>query len=132
MRKYFFLVPFIIICIYGNLVAASTNISEVPKVPDATVKLDPLTFIDHLIEVTEKNLESQKQLRGMVKEYMQIQVAYLKSPSDKELALKMVKSAHEVLAKIKETNLTQAFDPDFISELNLFSQIASKRGIPSP
>jgi hypothetical protein len=44
----------------------------------------------------------------------------------------MIKSAYATLNTIKENHLEQTFDPDFISELTIISQVAKKRGVPKP
>lgn len=106
--------------------------NDLPQISDAVIKLNHLAMLDQLIEVTKKNLENEKQLRQLVQEYLDMQNAYFKNPNDVDLTLRMVKKAYYVFEKIKETHLIQAFDQEFISELTFFSQIASKRGVPSP
>jgi hypothetical protein len=46
--------------------------------------------------------------------------------------LKVVKSAYRTLQSIKSNNLIQTFDTDFIDELTVLSQPATKRVIPKP
>lgn len=93
---------------------------------------DEIARLDTLIQATEQSLEGQKKLRLLIVEYQKLQDLYLKNTKDNDLLLKVVKSAHRVLQSIKENNLMQTFDPDFIDELTILSQPASKRGIPKP
>lgn len=104
--------------------------------PNASVR-DPeellnteISRIDTLILATQQSLEGQKKLRELVAEYKKTQETYLKHPQDNDLLLKLVKSAHRTLEAIKENHLIQTFDPEFINELTVLSQAASKRGIP--
>ena len=133
MKIKFFL-AFLLSC--ASLSAADNTInpttSDIPQISDAMIKVGQVTMLDQLIEVTRQNLEREKQLRQGVLEYLEIQTAYFKTPTDRELTLRMVKKAYYLLEKIKEAHLVQAFDPEFIGELTFFSQIAAKRGVPSP
>lgn len=88
--------------------------------------------LDTLIKATEQSLEGQKQLRLQILEYQKIQEQYLKNPNDNDLLLKLVKSAYRTLQTIKNNHLMQTFDSDFIDELTVLSQPATKRVIPKP
>lgn len=103
------------------------------------IKKDPtellnrqLAMVDDLIFMTQQTLKGEQEIKSLIAEYQNIQEAYLKCPDDKEQTVKMVRMAHRVLTKIQDNHLTQQFDPDFISELALFSKIATKKGIPRP
>lgn len=91
-----------------------------------------ISRLDTLIQATEKSLEGQKKLRTQIVDYQKLQEQYLKNPQDNDLLLKVVKSAYRTLQTIKENNLSQTFDTDFIDELTVLSQPATKRGIPKP
>ncbi len=86
--------------------------------------------IDNLIEVTKQNLESQKHLRELAKDYLQAQKVYMQNTQDKQNGFRMVKKAEVLLEKIKENHLTQAFDQEFLSELSFFASIATKWNAP--
>lgn len=88
--------------------------------------------LDTLIQATEKSLEEQKQLRVHIVEYQKLQDRFLENSGDNELLFKLVKSAYRTLQMIKNNHLTQTFDPDFIDELSVLSQPATKRGVPKP
>lgn len=107
--------------------------------PDLKTVKDPANLINHeisrldnLIQATQQSLEGQKRLRDCIVEYQRIQNLYLQNTNDNELLFQMVKSAYRTLSSIKENHLTQTFDIEFISELTMLSQIATKRGIPKP
>lgn len=99
--------------------------------PTAATAKD-LVMLDHLIEATQQSLENQKMLRQQIKEYQKLQFQYLNNSQDNELLYRMVKAAYTISENIKENHLSHAFSPEFMSEINLFSQVASKRGIPKP
>ena len=98
----------------------------------ATLIHDELARLDTLIQATQQSLEGQKKLREKIVEYEKLQEEFARNPKDNDVLLNMVKSAHRTLQAIKANNLTQTFDTDFIDELTVLSQPASKRGIPKP
>lgn len=107
---------------------------EVPspiKDPNALIG-NEISRLDTLIQATELSLEGQKKLRGQILEYQKLQDQYLGNSKDNDLLMKLVKSAYRTLQTIKDNHLEQTFDADFIDELTILSQPASKRGIPRP
>jgi len=91
-----------------------------------------IVMLDHLIDITKENLEMQKQLRDHIHGYQQMLALYLKNENDKELLFKLVRVATAVSNTVRENHLTQIFDQEFLSELNVFANIGNKRGIPNP
>jgi hypothetical protein len=103
------------------------------RVEDPTAMVtNELTMLDTLIAATQQSLDKQKALREQIKKYQELQRLYLQNTEDNELLLRMVKQAQKILEGINENRLMHNFDPTFVSELNLFSQIASKYGVPKP
>jgi hypothetical protein len=104
-----------------------------PTIADPAALIgNEIARLDTLIQATEQSLEGQKKLRTLIVEYQKLQDQYLKNTKDNELLFKLVKSAYRVLVSIKENHLIHNFDPEFIDELTVLSQPASKRGIPKP
>lgn len=101
------------------------------KDPSALVG-NELSRLDSLIQATQQSLEGQKQLRDKIVEYQKIQESYSLHPKDNEILFRMIKSAYGTLHTIQENHLEHAFDPEFISELKVLAQVASKRGVPKP
>lgn len=91
-----------------------------------------IAMLDNLIAITKQNLEMQTQLRARIQEYQQLLAVYLNNENDKELLFKLVRVATAVSNTVKENHLTQIFDQEFLSELNVFANIGNKRGIPKP
>ncbi|MBA3957303.1 MAG: hypothetical protein H0X51_02750 [Parachlamydiaceae bacterium] len=91
-----------------------------------------IELVETLIAATTKSLEEQKELKVFLVRYQELQKQYLIRTEDMDLLLQTARAAHRVLAKINETHLTATFEPAFINELTLFSQVAVKRGIPQP
>lgn len=89
-----------------------------------------IEMLDQLILVTQKNLERQKQLRAQLAEYLDLQARYIENTDDKELSIKLVRKAQQVLEGIQHQHLTHAFDQEFISELSFFAGIAQKWDSP--
>ncbi len=113
---------------------AETHATALPSpIKDPAALLDnQIAGLDTLIQATQQSLEGQKQLRTLIVEYKNIQTAYLKRMQDNDLLLTLVKSAHRTLKAIKENHLLPDFDPEFIDELTVLSQAATKRGVPKP
>lgn len=99
---------------------------------DPVQVVDELGMLEDLIAATEFNLAKEKELRKLVLVYQEELSLYIKNSSDKDLVLRVAKTAHKLLSEIKTLHLVESFQPNFISELTLFSQIALKRGILKP
>ncbi|MBA3815152.1 MAG: hypothetical protein H0X29_01260 [Parachlamydiaceae bacterium] len=113
-------------------ISANVHVPLLPVKDPAALIGNELSRIDNLIEATQQSLEDQKQLREKIVEYQKIQESYLLHPKDNELLFRMIKSAYATLKSIQDNHLEHNFDPEFISELKVFAQVASKRGIPKP
>jgi hypothetical protein len=103
----------------------------IAKSQDAVVAGE-IAMLDNLIEVTKVNLDVQKKLREQIGDYQKLLALYLKNENDKELLFRLVRVATSVSNTVKENHLTQIFDQEFLSEINVFAQIGNKRGIPKP
>lgn len=106
--------------------------AETPySIKDPAALIDnEISRLDTLIQATEQSLEAQKKLRSQIQEYQRLQEEYLNKPQDNDMLFKLVKSAYRTLHLIKENHLIHTFDPDFINELTVLSQPATKRGVP--
>lgn len=101
--------------------------------PTAAASLDhEIAALNHLIETTKKNFQNQNKLLEQLKKYQEIQDQYLKDTNDNEVLFQLVKEGYALSEGIKTNQLTDLFSTEFMSELNLISQVAVKRGIPKP
>ena len=91
-----------------------------------------VSTLENLIELTKLQFQSQEKIRLQLIEYQKISTAFLKNPDDKELLFQTIKLADRLFENINQAHLSQNFSPEFLNELKLFSQIASKAGIPKP
>lgn len=124
MNKYFFLFAFFT----GTLTAALKPVTtDIPAEPTVSVEV---ALLDALIDVTEKNLVAQKELRKEIQLFEQRKGRFLKDMNNRNAAYDMVQSAHQILENINSNYLLSMFPPEFISELTFFSQIASKQEDP--
>lgn len=117
----------ILFCLCSQLCA--TEPSENTPLKDAVI-ISQLSRLDTLIEATEQTLETEKKLRERIIEYGKIQELYLLTPENNDILFRMVKCAYRTLELMKESHLTQNFDPEFVDELTVLAQAATKRGIP--
>lgn len=126
------LLTFFSLCILHPLIAEdSGSIAIPPRLMNSKQLIaNELSILDNLIASTQRSLEKQKELRELIVKYQDAQRACLKNSNDEALLYAMVKAAHRTLEAIKENHLMDNFDPEFLSELNLLSQIAVKCGIP--
>ncbi len=131
MNKY--LVMSLLLCT-GTLCADDVikpSTSDLPRASNLATKGDELALLNQLISVTQQNLDAQKQLRTDLQDYLQIKQQYMQKTDDKQLTIRLVTKAHQLLQKIQDQHLVQAFDQEFISELTFFSNIAAKWNNPS-
>lgn len=99
----------------------------------ATASLEQeVASLNNLIEISKKNLENQKQLLEQLRKYKKIQDQYLQSNNDNEILFQLVVEGHKLAEGIRDNHLTDLFSNEFMGELNLVSQVATKRGIPKP
>lgn len=112
--------------------AVPVSIPLLPVKDPAALIGNELSRLDVLIQATQQSLDGQKQLRIKIAEYQKIQESYLLHPKDNEILFRMIKSAYNTLQLINDNHLEHTFDPEFINELKILSQVAAKRGIPKP
>lgn len=111
--------------------AQSLPKQEVPPLIDPKEVIDlQLKSIDHLTSLTQDTLCSLQDLRKGITTYQTIQNHYLNNTKDKELLYQMTRMANSLLKEIKRTNLTHVFDVEFISELNMLSNLQHKHELP--
>lgn len=89
-----------------------------------------IEVVEGLIKLSERNVETQKTLRTLIIDYQVANINYIQNPDDKDVLLKTAKLALRTSQIIQENHLEHLFTQEFMSELNLFAQIAKKMGIP--
>ena len=87
MKKYFLI--FAVFCVASTCFAVGEDINPVtqdlPRLSSTNGKGEiELGKMDNLIEVTKQNLESQKHLRELAKDYLQAQKVYMQNTQDKQ------------------------------------------------
>lgn len=117
--------------IYGTQQDEKIDSITMPHHEESANK-EELFSLDNLIVFTQKSLEQQKMLREQIKNYQEMQEAYIKSPNNNELLLQIAKTAHRLLQGINDSHLEHLFSSDFLSELKLFGHVAAKQGVPRP
>lgn len=105
---------------------------EMAHMKDPMLIPNELTMLDFLITATEESLNNQKMLREEIKKYQVALKAFLKNSDNNDLLYQLVKVAYKTNEEIKKNHLTHNFNPEFISDLNFFSEIAKKNNIPIP
>lgn len=106
---------------------------DLPRVSDASSDVTgEVQTLNEIIAMTKESLKAQEIIRNKTKAYHQLQIAYLNDPEDRELLFRMVKSSYKLLELINNNHLRHVFTPEFLHELEVFAQVAVKRGIPRP
>lgn len=83
--------------------------------------------LEDLIQMTEKNLTTQKNLLKAIREYEEKQAAFLKDSNSGKLATQLVRSASHVYKQIEKEHLQHLFSPDFLRDLRFFYEIGQKQ-----
>lgn len=107
--------------------------TDLPQISDVSSNVSgELQTLDQIIAMTKENLAAQEVIRQKVHYYYRLQQAYLSDPDDRELLFRMVKTSYKLLELINKNHLRHAFTDEFLGELDVFAQVAVKRGIPRP
>lgn len=122
----------LIFSVFLLVLATAGSMQAAPAQDPAALFPSELATLDQLIAVTQRNVEAQRLLRCQLIDYQQLQTRYLRNPDDKDVLFRLIKTAQKAMNTIKNEELTHLFSSEFLSELNLFAQIGSKRGVPKP
>lgn len=88
--------------------------------------------VDRLIGVTEQKLEAQKKLKDLMVAFEVHKERFSKGEQSKEHALRMVKSARQILEVITAEHMQHLFSSEYMDELVMFSSIAGKTTCARP
>jgi len=91
---------------------------------------DEIASMDSLINSTEHQLASQKELRNLMEKYRAQQDVFLSSQDTKAEAEKLVSMASDILKIIEENHYESLVTPFYLQELRRFASIA-RRTTPS-
>ncbi len=91
---------------------------------------DEVEKIDQLIEASNDHIARLKKIKLLLVEYKKAEATALKDPNDTDNLLKLVNLAKEILDIINDSSLQDMFSPQFLEELQKFSQISNKKNIP--
>lgn len=87
---------------------------------------DEVETLEKLIDVNEKRLTAQKELKLKMSLFQKQKDEFLRGNESKSHAFSMVTNAREILTVIKQEHLAYLFRPDYLEELVFFSSIAGK------
>lgn len=93
---------------------------------------DELESIDRLMDVTERQLKTQKELKELVVLFQGQQDAFFNGNQTKEHASQMVSTASHILNIIETHKYQNLFSLLFMQELEMFSSIANKNSPARP
>ncbi|MDF2577758.1 MAG: hypothetical protein K0S74_1242 [Chlamydiales bacterium] len=88
--------------------------------------------LDHLIAITQSNLELQQNLRRDIETYLQVKAKFFAKSQDQELSESIVTAAATVWRTIQTKQLASIFPSEFIEEISLFAQLNNNQGLSRP
>lgn len=93
---------------------------------------DELVAIDQLIDLTERQLGTQKQLKALILSFKQQQDTFFQGDQTLKSAGEMVSTASEILYLIETHNYRELLPHVYLEELEMFSSIARKNRVARP
>lgn len=91
-----------------------------------------LISLEHLIAVTQRNLQLQQKLLQQTKQYFKAKEYFFAHDQEQENTEMLVSLADEIWQQIQESQLQAIFPEEFIEEIILFAHLAHKSQIASP
>lgn len=93
---------------------------------------EEIEVIDRLVVLTEKQLDSQRQLKEQMAKFKAQQDAFYKGDQSKEMLTKMVETAVQILKEIQDNHYENMFSIIYMQELKMFTAIAKKNSPARP
>jgi len=87
---------------------------------------DEISSLHRLIDVNEKRLRVQKELKEQMELLQKQKNEFVLGNQSKSHTFNMVSNARKILVSIKEENLSYLFDKEYLEELLFFSSLATK------
>ena len=107
---------------------AATDLSSFVDLEEKNVVLfeDEIQALGKLIEINEKRLLVQKELREKMHVFQTQKEAFILGNQSKSHSFSMVSTARQILGLVKQEHLAYLFTADYLEELLFFSSIAGK------
>lgn len=93
---------------------------------------DEIAAIDNILENTLHQLEMQKQMKGLMVEFLRQKKEFAEGNQTKAHAGRMVRMARQIYESITAHHLEYLFSQEYVDELLFFSSIAGKSKIKCP
>lgn len=90
---------------------------------------DELAVMGHLMENTSQQLEVQKQMHQLMRDFRDQKDAFAAGNQTKSHAARMVRTARQIYESITAHHLEYLFSKEYLEELLFFSSIAGKNRI---
>ncbi|NGX53533.1 MAG: hypothetical protein K1000chlam4_00245 [Chlamydiae bacterium] len=91
---------------------------------------DDLALLGELIEVTQSNLEEQKQLLSLMKRYEKTRDAFVGDWTSQKLAALLMREASLILKEVEKHHLAHLFSSEFMTEIRFFTEVREKAKAP--
>lgn len=112
---------------FSNLYSSPITL---PHEPDVESTQDELARLDLLIQVSQENIEREKNLRALVVQYRECEANCIKNPNDSQRLVQLIACAKKLHGCIEESYLQDYFRPQFLEELKKLVKVADKKEVP--
>jgi len=113
----------LIFSLFGSFQLTADQVIEEKKAPFFE---DEISSLHRLIQVNEKRLGLQKELKEKMHLLQKQKDEFVLGNQSKSHTFTMVSNARKILISIKEENLSYLFDTEYLEELLFFSSLATK------
>ncbi len=110
-------------CSLGFVQLIADQVVEEKKAPFFE---DEISSLHRLIQVNEKRLTTQKEIKEMMELLQKQKDAFVLGNQSKSHTFSMVSNARKILVSVKSENLSYLFDTEYLEELLFFSSLATK------
>jgi hypothetical protein len=123
-----FLFPFLFSGALG-MTAIQVPQSSLAEPKNGHLAEDEIVVMGHLMENTSQQLEIQKQMRQLMRDFREQKDEFAAGNQTKSHAARMVRTARQIYESIIAHHLEYLFSKEYLEELLFFSSIAGKNRI---
>lgn len=104
----------ILTCALGASLAANERLS---------IEGEEVEAISCLIEATSSQLAVQRELKGLMEQFLQFKKQFMQGQEEKKAGFQMVKASRKILDLLKEEHLEGVVSKGYLEELTFFSTL---------
>lgn len=93
---------------------------------------DEVKIIEQLIDATQQQLSSQKQLKELMLQFQKQREEFVQGNQTRSHAGRMVRTARQIYELLTMNHIEHLFAKDYLDELSFFASIAGKSSVTRP